>query len=110
MSSWRVGRIKFPLDVVDFLFRRGRIHAQILSGIRSGRMPEATAERCQKETPAEGRGSETLLGSVTLFPPREAFFLTQQQCQLEACSGIANGHPQGWPKVDLRFEAVPVFE
>ena len=30
----------------------------------------------QKETPAEGRGSKTCLGSVTLFPPREAFFLT----------------------------------
>ena len=30
----------------------------------------------QKETPAEGRGSKTSLGSVTLFPPREAFFLT----------------------------------
>ena len=27
----------------------------------------------QKETPAEGRGSKTSLGSVTLFPPREAF-------------------------------------
>ena len=27
----------------------------------------------QKETPAEGRGSKTFLGSVTLFPPREAF-------------------------------------
>ena len=30
----------------------------------------------QKETPAEGRGSKTSPGSVTLFPPREAFFLT----------------------------------
>ena len=30
----------------------------------------------QKETPAKGRGSKTSLGSVTLFPPREAFFLT----------------------------------
>ena len=30
----------------------------------------------QKETPAEGRGSKTSLGSVTLFPPREASFLT----------------------------------
>ena len=30
----------------------------------------------QKETPAEGRGSKTSIGSVTLFPPREAFFLT----------------------------------
>ena len=32
----------------------------------------------QKEPPAEGRGSKTSLGSVTLFPPREAFFLTEQ--------------------------------
>ena len=30
----------------------------------------------QKETPAKGRGSKTSLGNVTLFPPREAFFLT----------------------------------
>ncbi len=28
----------------------------------------------KKETPAEGRGSKTLLGSVSLFPLRVAFF------------------------------------
>ena len=45
----------------------------------------------QKETPAEGRGSKTSPGSVTLFPPREAFFLTRQ-------ASLLNWHcdSRGW--------------
>ena len=34
--------------------------------------------RSEKEAPAQGRGSKTPLGSVALFPPRKAFFLTNQ--------------------------------
>ena len=49
------------------------------------------ANSSQKETPAEGRGSKTSLGSVTLFPPREAFFLTRQ-------ASLLNWHrdSRGW--------------
>ena len=42
----------------------------------AGRATWSVDNARQKETPAEGRGSKTSLGSVTLFPPREAFFLT----------------------------------
>ena len=68
----------------------------------------------QKETPAKGRGSKTSPGSVTLFPPREAFFLTHSlslpnwhcdsrwwtACRLSSASllspGISSGSSSGW--------------
>ena len=60
----------------------------------------------QKETPAEGRGSKTSLGSVTLFPFCEAFLLTTSlslpnwhcdscwwtACRLSSASFLSKAH------------------
>ena len=33
-----------------------------------------------------------------MFPPCEAFFLTDPTCQSDAFAGIADGQPRGWPQ------------
>ena len=33
-----------------------------------------------------------------MFPPCEAFFLTNPTCQSDACDGIADGQPRSWPQ------------
>ncbi|QNI65382.1 hypothetical protein SynA1544_02459 [Synechococcus sp. A15-44] len=38
--------------------------------------PSVDESVLKKKAPADGRGSKTSLGSVTLFPPREALLLT----------------------------------
>ena len=53
-----------------------------------------------KRNPAEGRDSQTLLGSVSLFPPREAFH-GKRQIKNSGCAALLKMvRPRNWPPLN----------